>query len=304
MLKLIILNILFQIKFAEMQISKILTYKYKEKIEIFLMEIDALPQIIVWFLASYLTKEYILLWVPTVEAEEFLTGLPQANPNDYDDPFNHPVSFQGAWIPHVEPSIQVNDNSPDVELDGNATCEDAAYNQRDTSVPLGEANQSSPNKNLTPDVKQVTSPIKDMLSAELTEIRVDFIEMIINRTLAILKANTNASMLVDNNLVPDESIKNVTFFIVKTYGNVSEWVARTEAEIVDPYHESTLRIAIIQHIMQDNKLDPVQTKILTHLATSITLLNAAEALKISPEHFDQLFKGSFYESTYTKYYPR
>ena len=255
--------------------KKLLYYFNSWIITSYLVITSTLHQVLVWLVIGYLLNKYIQFTIPMINAAHIIDYLPCRDPDDlYEDPFDHPITFSGGGIPYTSSNIGA-DNSPGVKPDGNATCEDAAYNER---LP-GD---------------------KSLLNKELTEKRVIFLDMICSRTLTILEV-TYPNMHADPNAVPDNSIKNATYMVLQKYGNVSDWVARSEVDISDHFHESHLRIALIQTITHQGTLHPMETKVLHHIATCITMLNSNEALHLSQEHFQLIFNSNLYHEIYAKY---
>jgi hypothetical protein len=233
-----------------------------------------LYEILLWILISYLVKG--MLQEPPVYAESVIDFLPGNDPNSPYDPFDYPVTINGGGIPHTWDK-NLPDNVLEEQPNGNTTCEDAAYNERN---PLSE------------------DPELDALfSEELTNKRFLFIDTMLEHIDKILHYKYPNG--ID---IPEDSIKNTTYIVLQKYGDLSDWMANTEVEIKDPYHEINLRIHVIQQLIE-NEAVPVTTKhALTHMATCLQMINSAHVLDIPTDKIESdLLKPECYDELYKRY---
>lgn len=233
-----------------------------------------LYEILLWILISSLVKG--ILQKPPVYAESLIDFLPRNDPNSPYDPFDYPVTLNNAQIPHIWDK-NLPDNVLDEQPDGNTTCEDAAYNERNPS-------SEDPKQDL-------------LLGEDLIKKRFVFIDTMLERIHRILHYEYPNG--ID---IPEESIKNTTYIVLQKYGNLSDWMANTEIEIKDQYHEINLRIYLLQQVIENDTV-PVSTKhILAHMATCLQMINSAHVLDIPTDKIESnLLRPECYDELYKRY---
>jgi len=236
---------------------------FKLKILITYLTYRLIVEFILGLIIGILVKIICQIDLPTVYAETLIDFLPKSDPDTYHDSFDYPVTINGAEIPHTWHN-NLEDTVKESQPDGNVTCEDAAYNER--------------------------------LSEELTNVRVDFIDGIVERVGTIL---TFTYPNVEN--IPDESIKNTTYIILKKHGNLSEWIPHTEEDLKDNYHEANLRLHIIEFALKDDIIPLVQKQILGHLSACIQIMSHAQILNIPEDKIESnLLDPEYYYKVYYK----
>jgi len=210
-------------------------------------------QAVLWLLLGYITKG-ILQSESIVFAEGFT--LPQLK-----EPIKETVEqFWGL-----------------LEPDGNITCEEAAYNER---------NPSNEDANLD-----------HLLNEDLTTKRIAFIDTMVERIHIILNYQYPNGINI-----PEDSIKNATYIVLNKYGNLSDWMANTEVDIKDPLHELNVRLFLIQRLIEEDTLPVSTTNILAHMATCIQMINSAHVLDIPTDKIESnLLKPECYDELYKRY---
>jgi hypothetical protein len=174
----------------------------------------------------------------------------------------------GVWLedhPHKVPQVNI-----EPLVDGNTTCENSVANE--SIVPSQE---------------------------EEFEAKISYITMVMDHAIAILNTAYPNSNPDD---IPDISIKNAAYTALINHGNVSEWTAKTESDVVNDRHASNVYIAIIQSVIDNSEeMTPIETTLLCHLATSMTLVNSASALNIDKTQLEVLFNNEFYDQMLAKF---
>ena len=250
---------------------------------------STLYQILFWLLITYIIKEFILL-NRIVYAEGWL-------------------SLQSYVIDKEALDAASNKRTPQTDFDVSVyKIAPIKYNPSTTELPtiLPSSVQPDPSpaiENTAYNKQQNSSVVSDVFTEEylkgiLTVERITFVDSVLKRTFDILKVGSDK---FDNDLISDTSIKNALHLVLTKYGDLPNWIAKTESDLSDIMHESNKCVHLIQSFIDNSKIQPLERRMLCHFATCITLENSISVLEISSEASEKLFNGKTYEDIYNKY---
>lgn len=214
----------------------------------------------------------------------------------------------GVWLEDMPHRTRT--SVDEVKIDGNQTCEDAAYNQRG---PLPTEPLSEPITKMEASQPEQSSEESDE-SLLLTEEQYDQILKdlghITDKAVSIL--NVSYPAVLDPNLpptdIPDAAIKNAVFNAIMESGNISEWTAKSAAEVMDSKSTANIYLNVIQSV-KDMAENPLEKRLYCHLASSICIVNSvtasvnnAEGIQIDFDaQLNACINGDFYNEVYQKF---
>jgi hypothetical protein len=98
-------------------------------------------------------------------------------------------------------------------------------------IPTLQIEQVTPNTSCKEDI---LPDQQYLLSSELTEIRIMFIDRITVNTVDILERSYPA-MIDNTTIVPDDDIRNATYTVLTKERDLSEWLTKTDKDIHNKY---------------------------------------------------------------------